>query len=86
MTDLDVVIAHRFSIRHRMQILASDSCGCFYCLSIFEPSAIVDWCDFESNVGQTARCPNCAIDSVIGSASGYPVTSEFLLAMKKHWF
>ena len=86
MTDSDVVIAHRFSIRHRMQILASDSCGCFYCLKVFDPSAIVSWCDEDSNVGQTALCPHCGIDSVIGSASGYPVTPEFLLAMHRHWF
>jgi hypothetical protein len=34
----------------------------------------------------TARCPRCGIDSVIGSASGYPITREFLQTMKSYWF
>jgi hypothetical protein len=37
-------------------------------------------------MGQTAICPRCGIDSVIGDESGYPVTREFLAAMKAHWF
>jgi hypothetical protein len=34
----------------------------------------------------TAICPYCAIDSVIGSKSGYPITPELLAQMKAHWF
>jgi len=35
----------------------------------------------------TALCPHCGIDSVIGSASGYPVSEpQFLKAMHDHWF
>jgi hypothetical protein len=26
------------------------------------------------------------MDSVIGSKSGYPITREFLTAMRSHWF
>jgi hypothetical protein len=37
-------------------------------------------------IGQTALCPKCGIDAVIGSKSGYPMTQEFLQAMEKHWF
>jgi len=28
----------------------------------------------------------CGIDSVIGSASGYPITTEFLESMNRRWF
>jgi hypothetical protein len=76
-----------------MALLASDLCGCFYCLEIFDPDEIMDWIeegpgkttDITDN-GQTALCPKCGIDSVIGSASGYPITSEFLQRMKDYWF
>ena len=57
-------------------------CGCFYCLTVFRPDEITWWVDGE----MTAVCPHCSIDSVIGSASGYPLTPEFLTRMKQHWF
>jgi hypothetical protein len=83
----DVLIAaHGPSIRHRAQVLASDICGCFFCCATFAPSEITAWTDDEQGVGQTALCPRCAIDSLLGSAAGYPLTSEFLAQMKAHWF
>lgn len=75
--------AHRHSSRHREALGASDRCGCFYCLSTYDSSEIVEWVDD----GDTAICPRCGIDSVIGSASGLPVGDrEFLRAMKALWF
>jgi hypothetical protein len=41
---------------------------------------------FPSTEGQTALCPKCGIDAVIGSASGYPISREFLAEMHRHWF
>lgn len=79
---MDVISVHRFSIRHRTQLEASDRCGCFYCLAVFSPSDIVTWIDGDD----TALCPTCGIDSVIGSASGLPITPEFLSKMRAHWF
>ena len=81
-----VAIVHEHSIRHRDEILASDICGCFYCLAVFPPSEITRWVDTEDGVGQTALCPKCGIDSVIGSDSGYPIEPELLGQMQKHWF
>jgi hypothetical protein len=83
--DLDV--AHKRSIHHRDEILASNSCGCFYCLHIFPPSEIVEWCDNDKDgIGTTALCPKCGVDLVIGSKSDFPVSHEFLSQMKKRWF
>lgn len=31
-------------------------------------------------------CPHCQIDSVIGDASGLPITNEFLKQMHEKWF
>jgi len=82
MTELDVIEAHKHSIRHREEIEASEKCGCFDCLAIFIPHDIIDWVD----KGQTALCPHCGIDSVIGSKSGYPIDRSFLDQMRHHWF
>jgi hypothetical protein len=68
---------------HKSEILASTSCGCFYCKAIFLPTEIVEWIDSDD---QTALCPKCGVDSVIGSASGYPITISFLQEMRKRWF
>lgn len=77
------IAAHKHSIYHREELEKSEYCGCFYCLAVFEPSDITEWIDGDD----TARCPFCGIDSVIGSASGYPVDDEdFLTAMHQHWF
>ena len=80
------VAAHAHSIRHRAEIEASTVCGCFYCLATFQPSDVCDWIDGTEEAPVTARCPRCGIDSVIGSASGYPITEQFLRAMQAHWF
>ena len=34
----------------------------------------------------TALCPYCHIDAVIGDASGFPITEEFLTEMMRRWF
>jgi hypothetical protein len=80
------ISAHRHSIRHREEILSSDLCGCFNCIHTFPPTEITEWCDTQNGVGTTALCPQCGIDSVIGSQSGYPITTEFLRQMQEHWF
>jgi len=48
--------------------------------------AVKDWTDEWEGVDQTALCPRCGIDAVIGSKSGFPITTEFLETMKTHWF
>ena len=79
--------AHRASIFHKTQIVQSDICGCFYCLGIFYPDGILEWTDQGNSAGETAWCPLCTMDTVIGSASGFPVTDrDFLIQMNAKWF
>jgi hypothetical protein len=78
----DCLLAHEHSANHFDSILSSEICGCFYCLELFPPDQITEFIDY----GQTALCPHCKIDSVIGSASGFPINSSFLSEMKGHWF
>ena len=90
----DIASAHAHCYRHRAEVEASASCGCFYCLAVFPPSRISEWVDWpegtpadlELSLGTTALCPECGIDSVIGSASGLPIDAKFLSAMQAHWF
>ena len=80
-----LIQAHKHSSHHYDEIMSSKLCGCFYCLAIFPPEQINTW--WGRNKAKTyAVCPHCQIDSVIGSASGYPITIEFLDQMRQRWF
>lgn len=79
--ELDYIDEHRHSSRNHAEILISEICGCFHCLKTFSASEITEWWD----KGQTATCPHCRIDSVLGSAS-VAFTPELLQAMQQHWF
>jgi hypothetical protein len=74
--------SHRYGALHRAELEASTVCGYFYCFAAFALSEVTQWIDNN----QTALCPKCEIDSVIGSASGYPITRDFLMRMHEHWF
>ena len=76
--------AHTFSSCHRDALEKDKLCGCFYCLEIFSPTLITEWVNDKS--GDTAICPYCNIDSIIGQSSGFPITKEFLLGMHHTWF
>lgn len=75
--------AHDYSIYNKDQLAASSICGCFCCLKIFLPDEITEWCDPEED---TALCPYCEIDSVLGDASGFEITMPFLLRMNERYF
>jgi len=79
--------AHARSSKHRAEVQGSARCGCFHCCATFAPIEIAEWVDEDqSGLGQTALCPKCGIDSVLGDRSGFPVSSDFLASMKAHWF
>ena len=79
-----IVRAHKHGHKNRDEILRSEACGCFYCLRVYPPSRIDDW--VEDKPIPTAICPACGIDSVIGSASGFPINKEFLEKLRAYWF
>ncbi|MEH6993745.1 cytoplasmic protein [Neobacillus drentensis] len=74
--------AHRFSSHHRKDLERDQVCGCFHCLKIYSPSEITEWVDDDD----TALCPYCGIDSVLGESAGYPITEQFLNGLHKAWF
>lgn len=73
---------YRHSSYHRAEIEASRQCGCFCCRTIFAASEVADYVDG----GQTALCPNCDTDAVIGDASGIAITPELLDEMNRRYF
>jgi hypothetical protein len=84
--DAPIIAAHKHCRKNQQEVLASEACGCFYCLRIFSPGEITEWHHEPDKAGVTAFCPYCGIDSVIGTGSGYPITPTFLAEMQKHWF
>ncbi|WP_448134578.1 hypothetical protein [Stenotrophomonas rhizophila] len=50
---------------HRKQLLASDVAACYYCFAEFPLGASAAWRDGEQQ-DQTALCPQCGVDAVVG--------------------
>ena len=76
--------AHRASFKNEEQILSSKQCGCFACKRLF-PASEAELVP-EPDGKRTAWCPHCNTDSVLGDASGYPITTQFLQRMHDEWF
>lgn len=77
----DLKLAHLQSSGHRNEVCNSEKCGCFSCLTIFHPSEIEEWIE-----GETALCPYCSVDAIIGENDAYDITPEFLRRMERYWF
>jgi len=77
--------AHKHTRNNYDELKSSRYCGCCCCMSIY-PSAKVNRACCISMERDTFFCPLCGIDCVIGDASGYELTPEFLGAMNEHWF
>jgi hypothetical protein len=74
--------AHKHASRHRAEIESSSRCGCFFWFRSFASSDIKAWIDGN----QTALCPRCGVDSVLGSASQHRLDDAFLRGMHTHFF
>ena len=75
---MDTDRMHKTSYQHREAVSAATQCGCFFCIRVFTPSEITEWCDD----GQTALCPHCGIDAVLPNVTD----TETLMAMSARWF
>jgi NAD-dependent SIR2 family protein deacetylase len=81
-----LIAAHGKSSSHKKEILESEECVCFYCQETYPPTEIVEWIE-ENNGGETAVCPKCGIDSILGSKSGLPISDkEFVYEMTEYFF
>ena len=81
-TEQQLLDAHKHTMDNRHEIERSMECACFDCGEIYNASEVTEWTDN----GNTALCPHCGMDCVLGDASWIARTSEFLNAMYRHWF
>lgn len=70
---------------NKEEILNANKCGCFNCMTIFEPKEVVEWIEFSKGEF-TAFCPYCAIDSVIAESDEYTLSLDLLKKMHERWF
>lgn len=73
---------HSHSFKNKSEITESKVCHCFYCKKAFASSDVTEWAD----EGETAKCPKCGVDAVMGDAAGYEMTPALLNEMHDHWF
>lgn len=81
MNNREKTAAHNHSRVNRAEVEQSIFCACFYCIRTFAPEEIVEWIRDD-----TALCPHCCIDAVIGTASGYPLSKDWLMEMHRYWW
>jgi hypothetical protein len=73
------------TMEHRAVIERSALCGCRVCRHLFSRDEIREWSDERDGVGQTAMCPKCGLDGVVGSASAFPQDVTFLRELARRW-
>lgn len=89
-----LLLAHRHTTDNRSELEASTLCGCCSCLEIFPADEVIAWSgldmsNFEnpdSATAETALCPRCGNEALIGDKSGFPIQPDFLSRMNQAWF
>jgi len=90
----ELLAAFRHTTRNHSQIEGSRLCGCCNCVQIFKPDDIVGWTGLTIDnmldpgaIGeQTAMCPRCGSEAVLGDRCGFPINANFLARMNEAWF
>ncbi len=90
----ELLAAYRAVSNNWVQIQGSKLCGCCSCVQMFPADEIVAWTGLDMhNVDdpkaidqQTALCPRCGSEAVIGDKSGYPINAQFRGRMNEAWF
>lgn len=90
----ELVAAYRYTTNNWAQIGASRLCGCCSCVQIFPAEEVVAWTGLDMHNmndpkavdAQTALCPRCGTEAVIGDKSGFPIHASFLIRMNEAWF
>jgi hypothetical protein len=93
----NLLAAYRHTMKNRAELASSSSCGCCACMEIFAPAEVVAWTGLDMNdfnnpqavdaaTVETAVCPRCGNEALIGSSSGYEISPQFLSQMNQAWF
>jgi hypothetical protein len=89
-----LLAAYRYTSNNWGSIQGSKVCGCCNCVEVFAADEIVAWTGLDvHNVDdpkavekQTAMCPRCGSEAVLGDKTGYPIDAQFLGRMNEAWF
>ena len=73
------------SKNNEVEILRSTKCGCYFCEGIYSARKVSDWSQEEGGVS-SAVCPRCGMNTVIGDASGVPLTKAVLKEMNEAFY
>ena len=82
MTKEEMKGIHSHTLRNRKEIEASDNCACISCMGAFPASEVEAYIDD----GETALCPLCGIDAVIGDCTGISMDPTTLNKLNKEFF
>lgn len=88
-----LLAAYRYTTNNWDMIQGSQVCGCCNCMRIFPASEVSGWTglaledidDPAAIAKQTAMCPHCGSESVLGDQCGYPIDAAFLSRMNEAW-
>lgn len=75
---------HEHTFQNREEIEHSTMCGCASCCKVFPAKDVVNY--YSDAHGDTAVCPECAVDAVIGDACGLPVNEQVMQQLARAWF
>ena len=75
---MNIEAASKYSFNNRRQIESSNLAGCYCYKSIFKANEITEW----TAIDDTAICPKCGIDSVLGDSSPYSIDPQTLNKLK----
>jgi len=90
----ELLAAYRYTTNNWAQISASKVCGCCNCVQIFPADEVAAWTgldmvnmnDPKAVDNQTALCPRCGSEAVIGDGTGFAINANFLARMNEAWF
>ena len=75
---------HSHTIRNRQEIDQSVYCHCISCTRSYPSPIVTDF--IKDGEGETALCPYCGIDAVIGDSCRLIINQAILTYLNKKWF
>ena len=75
---------HSHTLRNRLEIESSEYCHCIGCCKSYPASLVGDF--IKDGNGETALCPYCGTDAVIGDGCGLELNQDIMSALNKIWF
>ena len=75
---------HSHTIRNQREIDQSMYCHCISCCKSYPSPIVMNF--IKDGEGETALCPYCGVDAVIGDGCGLEINPDILKALNKIWF